>query len=210
MRVSFQFSLTVLLLVTTVLAVLLSGFTSDWWQGLSRQDYDILSMAVRPYLEMVAPDICILTRDTKSLGELEQMFLGSDSDLGQLASSIPELKSDTLRSFIDNNQKSYVIRRRLDEKLRYGFLGQYDEEIDKLRATQATQHYLYVSRPGIGNGGEQAIVYVKHCKDLNNSLDWGQLIVLNRDEGKGDWRAIKTVNVGDLWIVEQKKRRKHH
>jgi hypothetical protein len=209
MRVKFQFSLRILLLLTTVVAVLLSGFTSDWWQGLSRRDYDILSVAVRPYLEMVTPDICILTRNTIPLGELERRFCGcSPSDLGKLASSIPDMKADTLRSFIGNNQKSYVIRRPLEEKLRYGLLGQYDKEVDELRTTQSTQHYLYVSRPGIDNTGKQAIVYVKHCKDLNNSLDWGQLIVLNRDEG--NWHALKTVNVGDLWLVEQKDKCKYH
>jgi hypothetical protein len=201
--VMYQFTLKSLLVLTTLIAVLLSGYTSDWWQGLSRQDYDILSVAVRPYLEMVAPDICMVTRDTKSLGELEQRFCTSalPCDLGNLASSIPDVKSDTLRSFIENNRHSYMIRRPLDEKLKYGVLGQYDKEIDQLRAAQPTQHYLYVSRPGIGDSGKQAIVYIKYCEDFGSVKDCGDLIVLERDGG--NWRATRTLTVSALWEAKR-------
>ena len=204
-RVTFQFSLRTLLLATTLLAILLSGITSDWWQGLSRTDYDVLSVAVRPYLEQAAPDICILFNNTEPLSETKRHFIHEDTNLGELASLIPELGRDTLRSLIRNNGKAYAIRRELREPLKYALAGTHDNELDVLLSVQCKIHVLYVSRPGIDRAGRQAVVYVKECNRNIEAMDWGQLVILNREQA--NWRITRTVDVFNFWIVESKKKR---
>ena len=195
-RGKFQFTLKALLLVTTVLAVLLSGYTSDWWRGLSRQDYQVLSAALRPYLSRSAPEFSILAERTKSLSEIVE-FCPPDISFQDGLSSIPDLKDETLRSFVNNNRKSYVIARRLDGRLRYTLANFEDvQEIGRLVGLQAVPYVVFVSRPGFDSAGQQAIVYVMCCVGVRSSFDRGQLMILSNESGA--WRTIKTLEVVNL------------
>jgi len=194
-RSRFQFSLKTLLVLTTLLAVFLSGLTSDWWRYLSAQDYEILSVALRPCLSRTNAAFSIVARDTTPISEL----LDPELNTADVASAISDLKDETLRSFIRNNQKSYVIRRRLARDLRYEIASPGDnEEVEGLYKSQGALHLVYVSRPGVDDAQEQAIVFVHSISSIfSTGHNRGELILLAKEGG--GWRIVKRLGIVELY-----------
>jgi hypothetical protein len=195
-RRRFQFSLRTLLLMTTLFAVFLSGYTSDWWRGLSSTDYRILDAALTQYLSDKPPHYTVLVRKTLSK---ENEWYPSLFDFDEAPRFIPELQHDTLRDFLKNNERSYIVRRRPAADLPYELEPSNEADISRMIKSRGEPDYgIYISRPGIDREGKQALVLVNKVAAGMHFLHRpsGELVILSNENGS--WHVAKTVDIDAL------------
>ncbi len=203
-RRRFQFSLRTLLLITTLIAVLLAGYTSDWWQGLSSTDYRILSAALTPYLTEQAPSYNILAKETLATTRKSyQPFF----DFNEAPSLIPELQQETIQDFLRKNERAYPIRRRPAADLPYELEPSDEAAVQRLIQSRGEPSYdVDVSCPGIDRQGKQAVVLVKKQGRVITHLRSGELVILSNENGS--WHVTKTVDIDKIRETDEYRKRK--